>query len=496
MHKLWVALAVCALASCVQGISSGDAPFFLRSRATKNHLTKEAAADKVSSLPGWGNLQDDEFDIYSGYITVDAEAGRSLFYVFVESQDDPAADPLVLWLNGGPGCSSLAGGFMSELGPFFPTTRGNLQANDYSWNTKANVLFVEAPAFVGFSYSNTTADRDVGDKRTAEDNHEFLLRWFDRFPHYRSHKFWLSGESYAGHYVPTLALEILRGNEGADAPPINLKGLLVGNAWTDAQLDNHGALEFWFSHGLISFTAYKGIKKYCDFGSVGPLQQEFAPTLNATAVNTPKCDKFVSLALDQIRGINIYDIFADVCLSPDASNPALALGRALKGHPLGLSTAAAVLKNKYDPCIDNEVETYLNREDVQRALHVVPGLAPKRWTGCTHEIQYSREDLLSSMLPVWHHLLEADLELLVYSGDVDAIVPVTGTRAWIHGLALEVAEPWRAWTSASRQVGGWTVRYSHGLTFATVRGAGHMVPYTQPERALHLFNSWVHHQRL
>lgn len=77
----------------------------------------------------------------------------------------------------------------------------------------------------------------------------------------------------AGHYVPTLALEILRGNEGADAPPINLKGLLVGNAWTDAQLDNHGALEFWFSHGLISFTAYKGIKKYCDFGSVGPLQQ-------------------------------------------------------------------------------------------------------------------------------------------------------------------------------------------------------------------------------
>lgn len=75
-------------------------------------------------------------------------------------------------------------------------------------------------------------------------------------------------------------------------------------------------------------------------------------------------------------------------------------------------------------------------------------------------------------------------------------MPVTGTRAWIHGLALEVAEPWRAWTSASRQVGGWTVRYSHGLTFATVRGAGHMVPYTQPERALHLFNSWVHHQRL
>lgn len=76
-----------------------------------------------------------------------------------------------------------------------------------------------------------------------------------------------------GHYVPTLALEIIKGNQGADGHPINLKGLLVGNAWTDAHLDNHGALDFWFGHGLISFTAYDGILKYCDFGKVGPLKQ-------------------------------------------------------------------------------------------------------------------------------------------------------------------------------------------------------------------------------
>lgn len=66
MQKMWVALAICALALGVQGITSGEASHSLRSRASKNHLTKEALADKVSSLPGWGNLQDDEFDIYSG----------------------------------------------------------------------------------------------------------------------------------------------------------------------------------------------------------------------------------------------------------------------------------------------------------------------------------------------------------------------------------------------------------------------------------------------
>jgi hypothetical protein len=59
-------------------------------------------------------------------------------------------------------------------------------------------LFVESPAFVGFSYSNTSEDRAVGDSRTASDNRQFLLRWFERFPQFKSHSFWLSGESYGG----------------------------------------------------------------------------------------------------------------------------------------------------------------------------------------------------------------------------------------------------------------------------------------------------------
>lgn len=106
------------------------------------------------------------------------------------------------------------------------------------------------------------------------------------------------------------------------------------------------------------------------------------------------------------------------------------------------------------------------------------------------------DDVLTSMLPVWHELLESGLDMLVYTGDVDAIVPVTGTRAWFHSLALPVKEKWRPWVSATGQVGGWTVRHAKGLTFASVRGAGHMVPYTQPERAYHMFNSFVQRQRL
>ncbi len=102
------------------------------------------------------------------YVTVDEAAGRALFYVMVESESSPASDPLLLWLNGGPGCSSLGGGFMSELGPFLPGKDGKtLKANPFPWNRAASVIFLESPAFVGWSYSNTSSDRVVGERRGA-----------------------------------------------------------------------------------------------------------------------------------------------------------------------------------------------------------------------------------------------------------------------------------------------------------------------------------------
>ena len=92
----------------------------------------------------------------------------------------------------------------------------------------ANVLFLESPAGVGFSYSNTTSDYEKsGDKRTAEDNYVFLVNWLERFSEYKDREFYISGESYAGHYVPELAHTILYHNKKAKKTIINLKGILV-----------------------------------------------------------------------------------------------------------------------------------------------------------------------------------------------------------------------------------------------------------------------------
>lgn len=91
----------------------------------------------------------------------------------------------------------------------------------------ANILFLESPAGVGFSYSNTTSDYVTGDKRTAADSYTFLVNWFDRFPEYKTRDFYITGESYAGHYVPQLSKLILDNNEVTNQTFINLKGIAV-----------------------------------------------------------------------------------------------------------------------------------------------------------------------------------------------------------------------------------------------------------------------------
>lgn len=111
---------------------------------------------------------------------------------------------------------------------------------------------------------------------------------------------------------------------------------------------------------------------------------------------------------------------------------------------------------------------------------------------CNDHIDYAYSDVLKSMIPVYRQLLPSGIKMQLYSGDVDSVVPVTGTRQWIESLKLSVEKPWRRWKSSTGQVGGWTEDYSDGLSFVTVRDAGHMVPYSQPERALYVFSHWIH----
>ncbi|EYB89487.1 hypothetical protein Y032_0231g3005 [Ancylostoma ceylanicum] len=185
-----------------------------------------------------------KFKSYSGYLR--ASNNDNFHYWLTESQNDPSTDPLILWLNGGPGCSSLTGLF-EELGPFKVRDYGaTVYSNDYSWNLFANVLFVESPSGVGFSF-NTIGNLTTSDDDVAQHNYQAFMDFLKKFPEYQGRTTFIAGESYAGVYLPTLALKML--NDSANFP--SFKGMAIGNGALNLLHNYDTMVPLYYYHGLI-----------------------------------------------------------------------------------------------------------------------------------------------------------------------------------------------------------------------------------------------------
>lgn len=159
--------------------------------------------DKMTALPEAGPLPT---EWYSGFLEVTPT--KALHYVFIKSLDKPDTDPVLIWFNGGPGCSSLLG-LMQEHGPFvFDDGQTVLKPNPWPWNYRSNMLYIESPAAVGFSYAGTPEDAIHTDVSQSEDAFAALQQWYLAFPEFRNNSLYITGESYAGVYAPYLAWQI------------------------------------------------------------------------------------------------------------------------------------------------------------------------------------------------------------------------------------------------------------------------------------------------
>lgn len=426
-------------------------------------LPKQQERDRITKLPGQPSTA--KFSQYSGYVTVNDKAGRALFYWLVEASTKPESKPLVLWLNGGPGCSSIAYGASEEVGPFRVRPDGRtLSLSPYSWNKEANLLFLDSPAGVGFSYSNSSSDQKTGDQKTGKDAYTFLSRWFERFPQFKYRTFYIAGESYAGHYIPELSKIIVDRNKGVNNPTINFKGFLLGNPLIDDFYDNIGTFEFWWNHGLIGSSTYAALNESC------PLDSFLFPS--------DDCYRALSSAYNELGNINPYAIYQAPC-NDAGTFEKLPLPWTFRGN---------------DQCVVKYTKLYMNRADVQKALHANTTGIPHPWVTCSDSIRGGWTDSPRTMLPIFQQLIAAGIRIWVFSGDTDAVLPLTATRYSLKALNLQVNTSWYAWYD-KQQVGGWSETYE-GLTYATVRGAGHEVPLTKPKLALTLFRHFLADQML
>ena len=147
-----------------------------------------------------------------------------------------------------------------RLGPWiFYEGEMEPKLNPYSWNTNMSVVYLESPAGVGFSYSETPPkDKNYTDPDVAAENLESLLSWFDRFPEFRKNDFYVAGESYAGMYVPWISYYIYSYNNDEkvdESTKINLKGYAVGNGLTDLRYDWFGSFSVFTAQ--LNYATYR-----------------------------------------------------------------------------------------------------------------------------------------------------------------------------------------------------------------------------------------------
>ncbi|XP_076936643.1 serine carboxypeptidase-like 45 [Bidens hawaiensis] len=331
------------------------------------------------------------------------------------------------------------------------------------------MLYLESPAGVGFSYSDDQSFyTSANDVITASDNLAFLEKWFEKYPQYKNRDFYITGESYAGHYVPQLANLIVHSKA-----KINLKGIAIGNPLLDFNTDFNSRGEYLWSHGLLSDDTYDMFNSKCNYSTIRRQGQARS--------YTPTCSLVANQASKEIgRFVNAYDVTLDVCLS-NVFSQSLVLEQVQDEE------------TKIDVCVEDETIEYLNRKDVQTALNArLVGV--NNWTPCSEVLSYDMDNLEVPMTPVLTSLIKSGIRVLVYSGDQDSVLPLTGTRVVVNGLAkqlgLNVTLPYRAWFNGN-QVGGWTQVYGDALTFATIRGASHEAPFSQPERSIALLRGFL-----
>ena len=442
---------------------------FLSSYAAFDY-TNDALLDQVIEMPGLGWKPN--FNQFSGYLNLEG-THKFIHYWLVEAEASPETAPLVFWTNGGPGCSGLIGS-MTEQGPFRPDSNGNIEPNSFAWNKIANMVFLEQPVGVGFSYSDNKDDYKIGDDQAAQDNLATILAFFHKFPHFNHTALYLTSESYGGHYMPTWADAIIKYNDAQEYSQerINFKGFAVGNPYTDYYSGVGAQMETYWGKQLLPKPLWD---MYVGNGCTDTLQQ----------FNSTMCSFLLLDFMKKIGNLNPYALDYPVCLTEQQ--------RTMHSFLFGYNNELS----DYEPCEDNFAADYLNKPDVKSVLHVKDNV---EWEECSRTTKYNLADKMIPMQHYYKTILKSkthpDLKVLVYSGDDDGVCGTVGTQRWIYDLGFSIDSLWDTWY-LDGQTAGYLTKFNtpfsknSRFSFLTVHFAGHEVPTYKPKEALELFKMYL-----
>ena len=500
---------------------------------------------------------------YAGYInimpsdeTTDTDRERNLFYwLFSPGNNDTTTTldndrniPLIIWLNGGPGYSSLGGLFL-ENGPLRLTNknkndRWTIQHNEYSWhNAPSYLLYVDSPVGTGLSYvSNDSNDDELcqDDECIANDFYDFLKEFLwlhkdvmlDRVDESEEEEegggggggqyvlrreMYIAGESYAGHYIPVIADQIVKQNDalrestnGNDKramptenddspqllPPIlmPLSGIAIGNGFMDTRTQYNDA-EYLLGKGMISRTqkvAFDNIMTKC------------VQMMDDTNVSD---DDAMACFWDELDDV---DIIPDTGGSWCTYDSRIWLPKGSKTYPPGEYELQAYFGGS-----GNLKSLGLTEEDTQHVLNAIHASAftkevisgePQRYKVSSHgrvghAMYGGNYDLKSVNDEVVRLLQETKTRVLFYNGVEDGMCDHIGNERFLDNLPWKRRSEWlvadrSTWMPPRKDDGSGGAPYGFvkqldNLLFLKIMNAGHLVPMDQPEIALDMIQSFI-----
>ncbi|CAG8949811.1 hypothetical protein HYFRA_00004135 [Hymenoscyphus fraxineus] len=423
---------------------------------------KTAADYFVHSLPGApeGPL----LKMHAGHVEINPEHNGNMFFWHFQNRHIANKQRTVIWLNGGPGCSSEDGALM-EVGPYRlgDQTHGpKLTLNPGSWDEFANLMFVDNPVGTGFSYVNT--DSYLQDlPEMAQQFVTFLEKWFAMFPEYEHDDIYIAGESYAGQHIPYISQAILARNKKGAKHQWNLKGMLIGNGWISPEEQYKAYLTYSYERGLVQHGTEIAKR----------LESQQAVCMSALnenggkdRVDIPKCEQILQSILKEtqkkgpngeMQCTNMYDI------------------RLTDTYPsCGMN---------WPPDLD-QVTPYLRRKDVTEALHINAGKTTG-WTECSGAVGSAfRAKQSKPSIQILPELLK-EVPIVLFSGAEDLICNHIGTEdlisnlEWNGGKGFELSPgtwaPRRNWEFEGQAAGFY--QEARNLTYILFYNSSHMVPF-------------------
>ena len=483
--------------------------------APRKSSKEEFVVDKAAIAKHEPAFDSFDGDIFAGHIPMHQKRGSGkegdgeLYFMMFDAAEKVYDDTIIVWLNGGPGCSSFAGGLFFEMGPIAVPLRpaGSMGSeklapmveNKYAWTKASAIMYLEQPAGVGFSTGLEPKNEDD----LSSDFVSFFQNFLDIFTDYRDKRLYIVGESYAGYYVPSMAHKVHQMNKinKDSARHINLGGIGIGNGWVDSKVQGEAVIDYAYWHGMIDGTTKEALHEQFQVCLDGGIPQPSPP-------------------------FHVFNV-PDECGTMGAVLFAAGAG-ALKGPWRGGPNTYDVTTWDSYPVLlgrNGTIDNFFNNPEIRRAIHApadfaaweqcIPGAGRRRLGIDVDERGKTTEDDTATFHPTDRMLLleddrplsvmpwiselldDAGIDVLVYNGDRDMSCCVQGSEKLLNEMTWSGQSKWlnpnvnkRGLWIVDGEVAGYGKGYKN-LQFVVVYNSGHLVPYNVPRPALDLITRFL-----